>query len=124
MPTYGFWSLTRLGARQLLYGPLNSILHPQIIQGWLDQLLTFQPGNDSERLGWAFCLAQFARRTGQRVLDVDEAYAQRVLAVLRGMPVPAEWVRMVEEVIADEDADRSRMFGESLPIGLRLAENS
>ena len=81
------------------------------------------PGNDSERLGWAFCLAQFARRTGQRVLDVDDTYAQRVIAVLRGMSVPAEWIRMVEEVIADEDADRSRMFGESLPIGLRLASD-
>lgn len=120
-PTYGFWSLTRLGARQLLYGPLNTVIHPQVVQGWLDQLLKFQPGNESERLGWAYCLAQFARRTGQRVLDVDEGYAQRVLAVLRGMSVPVEWVKMVQEVVAEDDADRSRMFGESLPIGLRLA---
>jgi len=52
VPTYGFWSLTRLEARVLLYGPMNAIVHPQIVQGWLDQLLTFQPGNDSERLGW------------------------------------------------------------------------
>jgi hypothetical protein len=100
---------------------MNTIVHPQIVQGWLDQLLTFQPGNDSERLGWGYGLAQFARRTGQRVLDVEDVYAQRVLAVLRGLSVPAEWVKMVQEVVAEDDADRSRMFGESLPIGLRLA---
>src|SRR5205085_6171224 len=43
-PTYAFWSLTRLGARALLYGPLNAIIHPQIIQPWLDQVLVLQPG--------------------------------------------------------------------------------
>jgi len=120
-PTYAFWSLTRIGARALLYGPMNAVIHPQIIQTWIEQLLKFQPGNDSERLGHAFCLAQLARRTGQRVLDVDESYAERVLTLLRGQSVPEEWVKMVAEVIDIASEDRSRMFGESLPIGLRVA---
>ena len=29
VPTYGFWALTRLGARVLLYGPLNAVVHPR-----------------------------------------------------------------------------------------------
>lgn len=120
-PTYAFWALTRLGARTLLYGPLNAIVHPQIIQTWLDELLKFKPSNESERLGWAFCMAQFARRSGQRVLDVDEAHVGRVLEVLRSMPVPGHWLRMVEEVIELEGEERSQIFGESLPIGLKLA---
>jgi hypothetical protein len=120
VPTYAFWSLTRLGARTLLYGPLNAVIHPQIIQAWLDPLLAFVPNNDSERLGWGYCLAQFARRTGQRVLDVDEAHAQRVLKILRGGSFPEEWTAMVEQIVDVESEDRSRMFGESLPIGLRL----
>jgi hypothetical protein len=119
-PTYAFWSLTRLGARALLYGPLNAIIHPEIIQPWIEQLLAFRPGNDSERLGWAFCLAQLARRTGQRAIDVDEAHAARVLEVLRSQQVPEDWVKMVAEVMDVEAEDRSRMFGESLPIGLRV----
>jgi len=122
-PTYAFWSLTRLGARALLYGPLNAVVHPEIIQPWLDQLLTFQPGNDSERLGWAFCLAQLARRTGQRAIDVDEAHAARVLEVLRSQQVPEDWIKMVAEVVDVEAEDRSRMFGESLPIGLRVMKS-
>src|SRR5262249_42418937 len=36
-PTYAFWSLTRLGARVLFYGPLNTVLHPAVAEGWLDQ---------------------------------------------------------------------------------------
>lgn len=37
------------------------------------------------------------------------------------MPVPAHWVRMVEEVTELEAEEQSQMFGEALPIGLRLA---
>src|SRR5262249_8547015 len=64
VPTYGFWSLTRLGVRVLLYGPLNAVIHPDVVQKWIDAILPFQPGNDSERLAWAFCLAGLARKSG------------------------------------------------------------
>src|SRR5262249_8957995 len=98
VPTYGYWALTRLGARVLLYGPLNAVVHHQIVERWLDALLTFEPGHPSERLSWAFCLTQLARRTGQRALDIDESHRQSVLSVLRSFAVPPHWVRMVEEV--------------------------
>jgi hypothetical protein len=120
VPTYGFWALTRLGARLLLYGPLNAVVHPQIVQTWLDAILPFQPGNEHERLSWAFCLAHLARRTGQRALDVDDGHRQSVLNVLRPQPIPGQWIRIVEEVTELEREEESQMFGESLPIGLRL----
>jgi hypothetical protein len=120
VPTYALWSLTRLGARVLLYGPLNAVLHPEVVQRWIDALLPFQPGHPSERMAWAFCLAQLARRSGQRALDIDDSHRQSVLSVLRDQHIPEHWVRMVEEVSELEGADQSQMFGESLPIGLRL----
>jgi hypothetical protein len=119
-PAYAFFSLNRLGARVLLYGPLNTVLHPQIVEGWLDALLGFTPGPESERLSWAFCLVQLARRSGQRALDVDEGHRQRVLEVLRGIEAPRRWLRLVEEVAEVGGEERSEMFGEALPIGLRL----
>jgi molecular chaperone DnaK (HSP70) len=120
-PTYGFWALTRLGARVLLYGPLNAVIHPQVVEGWLDELLGFQPGHESEKRDWAFCLSQLARKSGQRALDVDDAHRDKVLVVLRTLEgIPAAWVRMVEEVTESEGEEQSRLFGESLPIGLRL----
>jgi hypothetical protein len=122
VPTYGFWALTRLGARVLLYGPLNGVVHHQTVERWLDSLVAFEPGHPSERLGWAFCLTQLARRTGQRALDVDDSHRQSVLSVLRSLAVPPHWVRMVEEVSELEGEEQSQMFGESLPIGLRLVQ--
>ncbi|MCS6851844.1 MAG: hsp70 family protein [Gemmataceae bacterium] len=120
VPTYAFWALTRLGARVLLYGPLNAVVHPQVVEGWIDALLPFQPGHDSERLAWAFCLAQLARRSGQRALDVDERHREGVLSVLRGQALPEHWLRMVEEVTEWETEEQSQMFGDALPVGLRL----
>jgi molecular chaperone DnaK (HSP70) len=122
VPTYGFWALTRLGARVLLYGPLNAVVHREVVEGWLDQVVGFEPGNDSERLAWAFCLAQLARKSGQRALDVDDSHRQSVLTVLRGLSVPGHWVRMVEEVSESERDEQSQMLGDSLPIGLRLLQ--
>jgi len=122
VPTYGFWALTRLGARVLLYGPLNAIVHHQVVETWLDGLLHFEPGHESERTAWAFCLAQLARRSGQRALDVDDSHRQSVLTVLRALPVSPTWARMVEEVSKLEGEEESQMFGESLPIGLRLVQ--
>jgi len=120
VPTYAFWALTRLGARMLLYGPLNVVMHPKVVESILDALLPFVPAHESERQGWAFCLAQLARLTGQRALDVAEAHREQVLQVLRAQNVKGEWVRLVAEVVESAGEERSQMFGESLPIGLRL----
>jgi hypothetical protein len=120
VPTYGFWALTRLGARVLLYGPLNAVLHHEIVEKWIEAIFTFQPGNDSERLSWAFCLTNLAKRSGQRALDVDDKHRENVLELLRSLQIPAHWRRMVEEVTELEGEEQSQMFGESLPIGLRL----
>jgi molecular chaperone DnaK (HSP70) len=122
VPTYGFWALTRLGARALLYGPLNAVVHPQVAECWLDAILPFEPGNQSERLAWGFCLSQLARRTGQRALDIDDSRRASVLTALRAADVPAHWVRMVEEVAELEREEQGQMLGDALPIGLRLLQ--
>ncbi len=120
VPTYAFWALTRLGARSLIYGPLNAVVHPQTVEKWLEAILPFEPGNQSERMAWGFCLSQLARRTGQRALDIDDAYRPRVLSVLRTLEIPKHWIRMVEEVLELEQEEQGQMLGDSLPIGLRL----
>src|SRR5262249_7092415 len=79
VPTYGCWAWRRLGARVLLYGPFNAIRHHEIVERWLESLLSFEPGHQSERVSWAFCLAQLARRSGQRALDIDDSHRQSVL---------------------------------------------
>jgi molecular chaperone DnaK (HSP70) len=122
VPTYGFWALTRLGARALLYGPLNAVVHHQVAEKWLETILPFEPGNQSERLAWAFCVSQLARRTGQRALDIDDSHREGVLRQLRNRSVPEHWLRIVEEVSELEQEEQGQLLGDSLPIGLRLLQ--
>ncbi|MBY0232886.1 MAG: hsp70 family protein [Gemmataceae bacterium] len=122
-PSYGFWAMTRLGARGLLYGPMNCIIHPETVQGWLGQLVGFVPSSESEKSAWLFCLAQLARRTGQRALDIDEPHQQAVLSVLRRENAPPHSIKMVEEVTELEREEQGQMLGDALPVGLRLLKN-
>jgi len=117
---FAFFALTRLGARLLLYGPLNAVVHPHVVEPWLDAILHFTPVHDSERLAWAFCLAQLARRSGQRAIDVDDGHREAVLKTLRGQQIPGHWLQMVEEVTELDVAEQAQMLGDALPIGLRL----
>ncbi len=119
-PTHAFFALTRLGARVLLYGPLNVVLHPHLIESWLDDLAAFTPTHDSDRLAWLFCLAQLARRSGQRAIDVDDSHRDRVLDLLKSHRAPAHWLEMVDHVSELQADEQRQLFGESLPIGLRL----
>ncbi|MFO0802353.1 MAG: Hsp70 family protein [Gemmataceae bacterium] len=121
VPVYAFWSLTRFGARVQLYGPLNSVVHPEIVEQWLEELLAFAPANDNERTGWLFAMAQLARKSGLRAVEVSETVRAKVLAVLKANPCPAAWPRMVAETVHSEREEQSRLFGDSLPIGLKLA---
>ncbi len=124
VPNYVFWSLTRLGARVLFYGPLNTIVHPSIAERWLVALVEYTPTNDNDRLAWAFCLAQLGRRSGLRGIDIHHEHQEVLATMLKSMTVPATWAKMVEEVVEPEGADQSRLFGDSLPIGLRLGAGS
>ena len=117
--TYAYWALTRLGTRKNLYGPLNTLVHPDTAARWIDILFTGEPGPGPALKNWAFALARLARRTGLRGVDVTDEARHRVAAKLRELG-EAEWAESVEEVTTEE-RDAARLFGESLPLGLKLA---
>jgi len=122
-PPHAFFALTRFGARVLLYGPLNNVIHPQIVQKWLEDILPFEPAHQSERTAWLFCLTQLARKSGQRAIDIDDTHRLQVLNVLNAQSAPIHWIRMVEDVLELEADEQSQLFGEALPIGLRLLKS-
>ncbi len=109
------WALGRLGARVPFYGSAHACVAPEAAEDWIDRLLSMRaaPGDG------AFALLQLARRSGDRARDVSEAARARVLSALVEV-VPEESLRPVREVVALARADEQRIFGESLPKGLRL----
>lgn len=114
------WALTRIGARHLFYGPINTVVHPDIVSQWCEKMLQWTPETEQDRIHLAFCLAEWARRTGQRAIDLPDDLRERILVKLKELNASPAWLHMVEEVSVVDSQEKSRLFGESLPIGLKL----
>ena len=103
------WCLSRLGARQLFYGPANQVLAPSVATRWIETLLTVPKADDA--------LVSLARHTGDPVRDVSAVTSAAVRARLSDPPLIAQLEGGTER---DERA-LGRIFGEDLPSGLVLA---
>jgi len=79
-----WWSLSRLGAREPLYGPIDLVAPPDKVTSWIESILSVKC-RDPRPVGMA--LAQMARLTGDRGRDLKSTVIQRVIDWL----TPYEW---------------------------------
>jgi hypothetical protein len=112
------WALGRLGARVPFHGSGHACVSAETAEEWIRRLLAARiPAGEL-----VFPLAQLARRSGDRARDVDDAVRDDVARALAMLGAPTELVRMVREVVEASEAEERRIFGESLPPGLRLVD--
>ena len=110
------WTLGRLGARQPLYGPLNTVLAADVAERWLAELFKSE-SPDGQTI---FAAVQLARKTGDRYRDLAERVRRETIAWLESQQAAAHTVDLVENGGQLDAEEQSRAFGESLPKGLRL----
>ena len=115
---HALWALGRLGARVPFHGSAHQVVPEEEAGSWTRRLLALAAPSDL----LAFPLSQLARRSGDRDRDLPDALRAEVAAVLARGGAPAEAVAAVEQVAAPSEEEERRIFGESLPPGLRLAE--
>jgi hypothetical protein len=115
-----WWAVGRIGARRPFYGSAHSVVPPEIAEAWLNAILA---------LDWkkvdpaAFAAVQIARMTGDRSRDLPEDLRLAVVRRLEAANAPRAWITMVSESVELDNADEGRVFGESLPAGLKLIAN-
>ena len=111
-----FWSLSRIGARELLYGPVDRVVPAAETADWVDHLLEM-PWKNPVPVGTA--LAQMGRKTGDRVRDLGPEITDRVIRWLieHEMPDEAEFLKTVRPL---QTVEQTTIFGESLPSGIIL----
>jgi hypothetical protein len=110
------WALSRLGARQPLYGPLNAAVSAAVAERWIEQLL-----NVNEITGdRAQCIAHIGARTGDPARDINETTAETAAGRLTAAG-ENELATHLRVVAASSPSERGRLFGETLPEGLKLA---
>jgi molecular chaperone DnaK (HSP70) len=110
------WSLGRLGARIPFYGPLNCVVPEDTAAEWLRALLNL-PAITSEV---ASAAVQLGARTGDRERDIDDALRERAVRKLARSGAAADLIEKLRVYVPPARADALRIFGESLPEGLRL----
>lgn len=112
-----YWPIGRLGARQPLYGSVHDVVSAEVAAEWLERLFELD-WNRAE--GAAFAAARIATRTGDRNRDLSDELRERVAERLRAVRAPESWLRLVLEGGELSEQDRVRVFGDTLPVGLRL----
>lgn len=111
------WALGRIGSRQLSYGPLNAVLSPDVVAEWLDRLLRL----DITDPNFALALMQLARRTDDRYRDLPDRLRHRVAEWLRKHSAKDHWIELVIKGGQLEREETEAIFGEKLPLGLRIS---
>ncbi|SMC27500.1 Hsp70 protein [Desulfacinum hydrothermale DSM 13146] len=116
------WTLTRLGARRPFYGPVDRVVASETATRWVREILDAHPVATEPV---AHAVVHLARKTGDRVRDLSQETLDQVAAWLEGLGDEAERFRDLllhpESAAAGDEA--AWLFGESLPVGLRLAES-
>ncbi|SAL45200.1 Hsp70 family protein [Caballeronia humi] len=113
----GWWAVGRIGARQPFYGSAHGVVPPEVAVEWLAAILA---------LDWkkvepaAFAAVQIARMTGDRSRDLPADTRAEVVRRLTAANASRTWIDMVSETVELDRADEGRVFGESLPVGLKL----
>jgi molecular chaperone DnaK (HSP70) len=114
-----WWAVGRIGARVPFHGSAHVVVPRDVAARWLEACLA----SDWKALEHApFAAANLARVSGDRERDLPEELRARVAERLGKAGAPKSWQTMVREVMQLEEADERRVFGESLPPGLRLLD--
>ncbi len=113
------WALSRIGARQPLYGPANKTVPPAEVWSWLNAL------KKKELSGKHLvqCIISLARLTGDRTRDLSASARQELDVWLEVLGASDEQRLPLRELVEVRGAEKSTAFGESLPEGLVLSED-
>ena len=108
------WTIGRLGNRVPAYGPLNTVVDIETVEGWLEKLVRVVQSDSS---AWQLAVLLCSRKTGDRYRDIDAALRASLLKLLAS--APPHYRQLVEHGGQIEADESSQIIGESLPLGLR-----
>lgn len=110
------WALGRLGQREAVYGPLNTLVPASLANAWLDTVMQLEV-DDPVRFLVAM---QLARKTGDRHRDLEQSKREQVAQWLTEHNAAEHLVQLVREGGTLDLDEQGQVLGESLPSGLRL----
>jgi molecular chaperone DnaK (HSP70) len=117
--SWTMWAIGRLGARVPFHGSAHRVVPIDTAAAWLRALLAL----DWKKVeGSAAAAANLARMSGDRARDIADDLRHQVIERLEALHVPPAWIARVREVVPLDEAGEQGVFGETLPLGLKLID--
>ncbi|WP_394754819.1 Hsp70 family protein [Crenothrix sp.] len=116
-----WWAVGRIGARHPFHGSSHNVIPAVIVTDWLTRMLR-EDWRKSPHIGFAATL--IARMSGDRARDIDDDIRSLVTDKLKLSKAPQSWVDMVEQVKVLDEKEEKQIFGEALPPGLKLIDDT
>jgi hypothetical protein len=110
------WCITRLGARELFYAPINLVIPPATVTRWVEALAPLPAAVEA--------LAALARRTDDPTRDLSPATRELVRQKLAALPRSEQLLAIFEGEAQRDERALGRIFGEELPSGLVLSNTA
>lgn len=114
-----FWSLGRIGARIPFYATIDTVVSPAIATRWIEAILNI---NASSQDSFVAALAQLGAKTSDHTRDISDSLRKRIIAKIQEIGKQLYLIENLENYLPAEERDATRIFGESLPLGLKLLE--
>ncbi|MCP4115650.1 MAG: hsp70 family protein [Desulfobacteraceae bacterium] len=111
-----YWAISRIGARELLYGSVDRVVPPKEAAVWIRKMINKQQKANGTL---TTALAQIARKTGDRTRDFDSGTTSDLLEWFDANNAP-HCSAIVREKVSIAPTETTAIFGESLPQGLVL----
>ncbi|MCG8688325.1 MAG: molecular chaperone DnaK, partial [Desulfobacterales bacterium] len=115
-----FWTLSRLGGRELLYGSVDRVIPPTEVSRWIQQVMK-KPWKKNDPVDTL--IASLSRKTGDRTRDIAEDLVDQIIAWLKEKGADQKTVVQIQKKTGMDMKEKSQQFGERLPTGLLLKQN-
>lgn len=112
-----YWPLARVGARVPVGADPEDAVDASVADRWVEALLAL---DWDKAEGAAFAAASLGRLTGDTRRDLSPERRKEVASRLTAAKSPASWIDMVLRGGDMAASDIKRVFGEGLPVGLKL----
>ncbi len=112
-----FWAISRIGARELLYGSVDRVVPPSEVSDWIYKLISIK-WEDPRPVCAA--VAHMARKTGDRTRDLGGEDVEKIKNWFSQYDFSSSYIKIITDFVPIKQNEESVIFGESLPSGILL----
>ncbi len=114
-----FWALSRIGARELLYGSIDRVVPAKEAASWIKQLCKIEWSQNDPIV---HTIIHIMRKTGDRTRDFSDDSIDIIMPWFKQMEIDESSLSTIKKVVPIESFEVSTIYGETLPHGLILKE--